>query len=201
MGGASASRSATNQPSVAIYTENGSTYLSSSSPAQGLELLLSNDIKEISNKTDLIFHHVGNKILIYSMGDKVLSGDKIELFTLPEGVHIISAKVSGPAGERYETTLGVIPKAFTVHQNYPNPFNPSTSIQIDVPEISMVKVMVFDATGREIQTIKNAEFSPGYHTLTWNGSDQSGRQVASGIYFIQVTTQDYSKTIKSMLLR
>ncbi|MDB9854235.1 T9SS type A sorting domain-containing protein [Candidatus Marinimicrobia bacterium] len=201
MGGASASRTGSNNTPTAIYTEAGSLYLSSSNPVQGLELVLSDYLEEVSNKTDLIFHHVGNKILIYSMGDKVLSGEKIELFTLPEGVHIISAKVSGPAGERYETTLGVIPKAFTVHQNYPNPFNPSTSIQIDVPEISMVKVMVFDATGREIQTIMNAEFYPGYHTLTWNGSDQSGRQVASGIYFIQVTTQDYSKTIKSMLLR
>ncbi|MDB9854234.1 T9SS type A sorting domain-containing protein [Candidatus Marinimicrobia bacterium] len=201
MGGASASRTGSNNTPTAIYTEAGSLYLSSSNPVQGLELVLSDYLEEVSNKTDLIFHHVGNKILIYSMGDKVLSGDKIELFTLPEGVHIISAKVSGPAGERYETTLGVIPKAFTVHQNYPNPFNPSTSIQIDVPEITNMKVMVFDATGREIQTIENAEFSPGYHTLTWNGSDQSGRQVASGIYFIQVTTRDYSKTIKSMLLR
>ena len=94
-----------------------------------------------------------------------------------------------------------MPEEFAVHQNYPNPFNPSTSIQVDLPEITDLSVVVYDAMGREVHTIVNEEFLPGYHTLTWNGIDRSGRQVASGIYFISVLTPGNTKTIKSILLR
>jgi len=116
-------------------------------------------------------------------------------------VTVISAKVSGPGGQRYETTVGVVPETFAVHQNYPNPFNPSTSVQIDLPELTQVSVMIYDAMGREVHTLVNEEFLPGYHTLSWGGTDRSGRQVASGIYFIRVSTPGNAKTIKAMLIR
>ena len=97
--------------------------------------------------------------------------------------------------------MAVVPETFAVHQNYPNPFNPSTSIQIDLPELTRLSVVIYDAVGREVHTLVNEEFLPGYHTLTWNGTDRSGRQVASGIYFIRITTPGFSQTLKAMLLR
>ena len=167
----------------------------------GLELTLSSEVEGIENHTGFVFHHQGDKVLMYSMDDQSLFGDKVNLFDLPDDVTIVSAKVAGPSGQRYKTTVGVVPENFIVHQNYPNPFNPSTSIQIDLPELTRLSVVIYDAMGREMHTLINEEFLPGYYTLTWNGTDYSGRQVASGIYFIKITTPNTSKTLKAILLR
>ena len=64
-----------------------------------------------------------------------------------------------------------------------------------------MSVVIYDAVGREVQKLVNEEFLPGYHTLSWKGTDYSGRQVASGIYFIRVSTPGNTKTIKAMLIR
>jgi hypothetical protein len=201
MGGGSMGRILASNAKTAIFSQGTSVYLSSSAPVQGLELTLSSEVEGIMNQTGLVFHHQGNKVLMYSMGDQSLSGDKVNLFELPDGVTIVSAKVAGPGGQKYTTTVGVVPETFAVHQNYPNPFNPSTSMQIDLPELTRVNVVIYDAVGREVHKLINEEFLPGYHTLSWNGTDRSGRQVASGIYFIRVLTQGNTKTIKSMLIR
>jgi hypothetical protein len=201
MGGGSMGRILASDAKAAIFSQGTSVYLSSSAPVQGLELTLSSTVEGIMNQTSLVFHHQGDKVLMYSMGDQSLSGDKVNLFELPDGVTIVSAKVAGPGGQKYTTTVGVVPETFAVHQNYPNPFNPSTSIQIDLPELTRVNVVIYDAVGREVHTLVNEEFLPGYHTLSWNGTDRSGRQVASGIYFIRVLTQGNTKTIKAMLIR
>jgi hypothetical protein len=201
MGGGSMGRILASNAKAAIFSQGTSVYLSSSAPVQGLELTLSSEVEGIMNQTGLVFHHQGDKVLMYSMGDQSLSGDKVNLFELPDGVTIVSAKVAGPGGQKYTTSVGVVPETFAVHQNYPNPFNPSTSMQIDLPELTRVSVVIYDAVGREVHTLVNEEFLPGYHTLSWNGTDRSGRQVASGIYFIRVLTQGNTKTIKSMLIR
>ena len=72
---------------------------------------------------------------------------------------------------------------------------------IDLPELTRLSVVIYDAMGGEVHTLISEEFLPGYHTLNWNGTDRSGRQVASGIYFIRVLTQGNTKTIKTMLIR
>ena len=123
MGGGSA-RVLESNARVAIFNQGTSVYLSSSSPVQGLELTLSSAVSGIVDQTGFVFHHENNKVLMYSMGDQFLSGNKVTLFDLPDGVTIASAKVSGPGGQRYEASVGVVPESFAVHQNYPNPFNP-----------------------------------------------------------------------------
>ena len=186
---------------AAIYQQGSTVYLSSSAPVYGLQLTLSRPVETIVNQTDLVFIHQDEKVLMYSMGNQSLSANKISLFELPQGITIERAKVAGPAGQRYKVALGMIPETFAVHQNYPNPFNPNTSIQIDLPEITQVRIIIYDARGREITTLLNEELLPGYHTLKWNGLNKSGRQVASGIYFIHVRTDGFDKSIKATLLR
>ena len=94
-----------------------------------------------------------------------------------------------------------IPEKMTLYQNYPNPFNPSTTINYDLPEQSQVKLAVFDIVGREVITLDQSEKLPGNYEVTWNGLDQSGNPMSTGVYFARLQAGDYSKSIKMLYLK
>lgn len=72
---------------------------------------------------------------------------------------------------------------FVLHQNYPNPFNSSTKIQFALPEARDVKIQIFNTGGELVNTLANQKFPVGIHSLTWQGLDNRGKQVSTGIYF------------------
>nr|HPI73165.1 T9SS type A sorting domain-containing protein [bacterium] len=79
------------------------------------------------------------------------------------------------------------PETFYLEQNYPNPFNPTTTIRYQVFEASPVTLTIFNLRGERVQTLVNAEFKPaGSYSLSWNGKDQEGRSVPSGIYLYRL---------------
>ncbi len=80
----------------------------------------------------------------------------------------------------------VIPKNYALKQNYPNPFNPVTSIIFDIPELSNVKLTIYDLLGREIVKLLNTRLNGGIHTVMWDGKDNAGNYVSSGMYFYRI---------------
>jgi hypothetical protein len=86
-------------------------------------------------------------------------------------------------------------------QNYPNPFNPLTTVEYSLANAGRVEIAVFDVGGRRIATLVDAQKAPGRYRAIWDGKNESGRQVASGIYFCRMRAD--SKTIinKMILLR
>ena len=94
-----------------------------------------------------------------------------------------------------------IPTAFSLSQNYPNPFNPTTDINFALPIRSDVNVTVFDLLGRRVQTLVSGEMEAGYHTVTWNGRDDSGTPVSSGIYFYRIDAGNFNMTRKMIMLK
>lgn len=79
-----------------------------------------------------------------------------------------------------------VPEKFFLSQNYPNPFNPETAIEFHLPFEAKVKLTVYDLQGRKIYTLVQETISAGAHVAKWNGRDQSGCSVASGIYFYRI---------------
>ncbi len=100
-----------------------------------------------------------------------------------------------------ESTDDNLPTSFAFHQNYPNPFNPSTKLEFDLPKQIDVSLKVYDIMGREITTIINETMDPGYHRRVWNGRNNIGQQLPSGIYIARLVTQEYGKSIKMVLLK
>ncbi|MGD9898676.1 MAG: choice-of-anchor D domain-containing protein [Calditrichaceae bacterium] len=95
-----------------------------------------------------------------------------------------------------------LPVNFKLSQNYPNPFNPETSIRYEMPGEGMVSVDIYDILGRRVKNIYANEFKEaGYHKIIWDGSNNTGQKVASGIYFLHLKSGQYSKTIKMILQR
>ncbi|MBC8400277.1 MAG: DUF3160 domain-containing protein [Candidatus Marinimicrobia bacterium] len=94
-----------------------------------------------------------------------------------------------------------LPEAYLLHQNYPNPFNPRTHLRYELPEQAEVTVSIYDLQGREINVLVNALQGPGIKTVTWNGRNESGRLVSSGLYIYRLQTGDRVFTRKLLLLR
>ncbi|UCE20199.1 MAG: choice-of-anchor D domain-containing protein, partial [Gemmatimonadota bacterium] len=94
-----------------------------------------------------------------------------------------------------------VPESWSLLQNYPNPFNPETSIGYHVPRPEHVKVIVFNTLGQMIRTLVDGMQQPGAYTVRWDGYDNSGRPLPSGIYFYQLTAGDYSQTKRMILIK
>lgn len=89
-----------------------------------------------------------------------------------------------------------IPSSFSLSQNYPNPFNPKTIINFQMPKSNYVKLIVYDAMGREVSTLVNEKLNPGTYEVEWNASN-----FPSGIYFYKLQTESLSKTKKMILVK
>jgi len=89
-----------------------------------------------------------------------------------------------------------IPVQYSLNQNYPNPFNPVTSIKFGIPKQSNVKLIVYDALGREVAALIDSELKAGNYSVDWNAADSP-----SGVYFYRLITTDYSETRKMILIK
>ena len=86
-------------------------------------------------------------------------------------------------------------------QNYPNPFNSTTTITYSMPQQKNVILEVFNVKGEKIATLINSRVSTGSYTVTWNGKDNFGRSVPSGIYLCRIQVGSYQHTIRMLLLK
>ena len=94
-----------------------------------------------------------------------------------------------------------IPTEFKLDQNYPNPFNPSTVISFQLSAVGNVQVKVFDMLGREVTTLVNEEKPAGRYQINWNGTDNFGGKVTSGVYFYTLKAGNFVETKKMMLIK
>ena len=95
----------------------------------------------------------------------------------------------------------VRPESFTLQQNYPNPFNPTTTIRFVLRESGPVTLTVFDIMGKAVCTLIDGKQSAGEKTITWDATDNTGKQVAPGVYFYKLNTKQGSQTRKMILLK
>ena len=86
-------------------------------------------------------------------------------------------------------------------QNYPNPFNPETTINFFVQQNSHVELAIYDLKGRKVKTLVKNSFAPGKHSVVWNGLNNHGQEVASGVYFYKMRNGTFSSTRKMILLK
>jgi len=93
------------------------------------------------------------------------------------------------------------PGQFNLTQNYPNPFNPTTRISYVLAQGSNVRLEVYDLRGAVIRTLVNQSQSSGAYTVQWDGTNQLGETVGSGLYLYKLTAGDFSKTRKMLFAK
>jgi hypothetical protein len=115
---------------------------------------------------------------------------------LPESCRARAHPTDTPGGR------ATLPAATSLHQNVPNPFNPVTSIRFDLAHAGTVTLRVFDVAGHRVRGLVDGWMPAGWnHRVIWNGLDDSGHRVASGIYIYRLTTRDYASTRKMVMLK
>ncbi len=94
-----------------------------------------------------------------------------------------------------------MPSTFVLEQNRPNPFNGETVIRFGLPVSSEVRLIVYNSFGQTVRTLVTGPKEPGYHTVRWDGRNESGNQVSTGLYFIEFRSSQFRFVKKAVLLR
>ncbi|UCH11026.1 MAG: T9SS type A sorting domain-containing protein [Fidelibacterota bacterium] len=163
------------------------------------------------NRSNIYHNHTGIELGqdLYAWVDTQSIHIVVDTFTVmhPTDVHaypvdnftfdILNAKEAPGASEKSALT----PSKYALHQNYPNPFNPVSTIRYDLPRASDVSLIVYDILGREVARLVDGYIEPGYHQTMWDSRDAISQEMASGIYIARLTTPEYTKSIKMLLLK
>jgi photosystem II stability/assembly factor-like uncharacterized protein len=107
----------------------------------------------------------------------------------------------GTSGVENAGNTPPLPSTFSVEQNYPNPFNPATTIKYRLETSQSVRLVIYDALGREIRTLLNETQRAGWHLVTWDGRDWSGSVVATGVYVYRLEGSNEMQSRKMLLVK
>jgi len=124
----------------------------------------------------------------------IASDDRGGLDTCSFIITVIEAPVSVEESEKS-------PEEFVLKQNYPNPFNPHTVIEYEIPKITNVTLQIYNPLGREIITLIDEVQYPGSYSVIWDGMDDLGNKVNSGIYLYKIKAGRYISTKKMILIK
>jgi hypothetical protein len=94
-----------------------------------------------------------------------------------------------------------IPLSTKLYQNYPNPFNPSTVIRFDISTGSFASLNIFNSRGQNVRSLLDSNLKPGSYSVAWDGKDDNGGVLSSGIYYYTLRSENYTKTNKMLMFK
>jgi len=97
--------------------------------------------------------------------------------------------------------IPLVPLDFALEQNYPNPFNPETTIRYQLKEISDVRLEIYNVLGQKVRTLIDDRVDTGSHSVLWDGRNDNGVSIASGVYIYRITAGNFVKSRKMVLVR
>jgi hypothetical protein len=115
--------------------------------------------------------------------------------------HLVYRQVNCLSDVGDEFTLASVPATAKLHPCFPNPFNPSTVIRYDLPQDGNVRLAVYSLDGRRVATLEDGLVGAGTHEAVWQGRDDQGLKVPSGVYFYRLETPGYRETLQMVLLK
>ena len=168
------------------------------------------EVVYVYNKQGLITDVIGmlNEIVSDNTGfnhpgEVAISADGKYMFVSDQGndrVQIYTCKEEQVGIEPFTDTKRM-PDRFALFQNYPNPFNPSTSISYRISKTTLTKINIYNLFGQKVKTLVNEEHQPGDYKIIWNGTDNSGRILSSGVYIYQLQAGNFLQTKKMVLIK
>lgn len=133
----------------------------------------------------------------YTTTDSVISGITVNQDTVT-GIDFTLDSIISHLVEDFTNKL---PASFDISQNYPNPFNPETSFKYQLPKAVEVNLTIFNTAGQKIKTLISGKQQANYYTIKWNGTNESGQKVASGIYIYRFRAGNFVRFHKMIMLK
>jgi hypothetical protein len=100
-----------------------------------------------------------------------------------------------------EQTSSDVPKEYRLEQNYPNPFNPTTIIRYEIAKAGRLSLRIYNVSGALVKVLEERDREPGRYEIGWDGNNEHGEKVSSGVYFYRLTAPGFSQTRKMLLLK
>ena len=135
--------------------------------------------------------------LVFKLSETTSSSD----FQVSESVLVGLDGVVEPLTHVEIGDLRPLPDAYGLDRNAPNPFNPSTLIGYQLPNAGRVQLVVYNLLGQQVRVLVNEKMEAGYFTTTWDGTDELGRRVASGVYLYRIQAGAFSAVQRMLLLK
>ena len=161
--------------------------------ASGMETLIDDDMATMAADNFMSDLEDGQE-LEYVMG----------IFNFSFGTYKLQIRDLADLGQMVgiDDDVQVNPYEYALHENFPNPFNPETQIRFSVGGQENVKLIIYDVMGRQVRTLVNGEsFRPGFHVVNWDGLDNAGHKVASGMYIYRIKAGDFIADKKMLLVK
>ncbi|MCP4723967.1 MAG: T9SS type A sorting domain-containing protein, partial [bacterium] len=96
---------------------------------------------------------------------------------------------------------GIVPESFELMQNYPNPFNMTTKIRFGLPTAGHVKIVIYNIRGQKVKELVSSDFNPGYHIVSWDGRNDAGIVVSSGVYLLRIKAVNFMSVKKMTVIK
>ena len=128
-----------------------------------------------------------------------LGGQATGTFYLDD-LKLVAVKLPEPTVVEASEGMG-LPESYALSQNYPNPFNPQTIIRYDLPRTGIIQMFLYNLAGQKIRTLVDGERPAGSYSVTWDGRNDDGRSVASGVYLCRMVAGEFSAVRKLVLMR
>jgi hypothetical protein len=198
-------------------------------PVRGIELRLHlrdttiavNRINMLFKRAEMMEVFVSTKanevrVVAYNLTNTEITPDSGTIFRLPSIISLdmidstevtiaLRSNAAAPvATEQVTAMVYAYPVAFRLSQNYPNPFNGSTTIEYDIPdgnETARTVIQVYNVIGQRVKTLVAEDQQPGRYTIRWDGTDQNGMSVSSGVYFYRFVTKTHAGTRKMVYMK
>ena len=138
-----------------------------------------------------------------SLGNNSLAKDGFHIYMFEWGDSLSSISLDSVyTGVKAKPLTVIMPEDYKLEQNYPNPFNPVTNITFTLPLNKSISLKIYNTLGQEVRTLINKqEYLEGSHTVQWDGKDNDGNQVASGVYVYKLIFGNFSQSKRMTLVR
>jgi hypothetical protein len=144
---------------------------------------------------------------LFAFGDTIRPGEIVEeiqgVFTYSFGTYKISIRDQNDWGEAVgiNPDFKPIPLSYQLKQNFPNPFNPETRIYFEIPKAQNVKISIYNMLGQRIRTLVNGSYKAGQHVVNWNGRNDTGILVPTGVYIYRIKAGDFVDAKKMVMIK
>jgi hypothetical protein len=198
-------------------------------PVRGIELRIrTNDSTAVdrinylfarAQNMDVVIRSVNNEItvLVYSLLNSEIQPGEGTILRLPKItsleqidtsqiiLSVTTNKAVIPKLQTATAPASAYPTTYRLEQNYPNPFNGSTIIRYDIPDIrekeTKTAIQIFNILGQRVKTLINAPHDPGPHQVVWDGTNDNGERVSTGVYFYRLITKNFLTTKKMIYVK